>query len=754
MEPSRTAQENDIGDANELGSSEGVWENGSAGRRQGRTMRRVFLAAAVLACLGAGACKKSSSSTSPPTVTISPTSANVEAGTTEQFGATVANATSASGTAITWLVNGVSGISAQQTAGFGTIDATGLYTAPNVLPSSASAVITAELTGDNSIYSTALVIITQVPVVTVSPATATVAAGQPTTLTVCLFNVPQDANKNPETGLTWYVNGIAGGNSTFGTVAATALTGTPTCTPSLPDQPAPQQAVYTAPQIPPSGGEVLVSAVLNADTTQTSSATITDTFSSFSLEGSFVFHLAGTFSFNQAGCTKSGYFARAGRFTADGQGGLTVAEDLNVAGSPPQNLQINGTYAIGSDGRGTAVINDPFACGTSASNYYFVFVNESEVQIAEADTFATGHGEGDVQDPNVAFTGNLPANNFAFDFSGSSVVGGVTKPASQIGQFTLAGNSIAKGQEDVNAGGTLTAVPSGSLAGTFGSTDANGRGTATIQGASFAYYMITAGRVRFLEIDASGTVNGDALQQPNNPTFSTSSLSAECSFLTSGRSPTGLAATGGVFFADGTSVLSNGVVDQNNAGTVQSNVAANGNYSVDANGRGTFSLTTNASTLTFVFYFVQAGQAVAQETDSSIEADGMLVTQQGLPPNFSTQSLVGPFAQQWTGAAASSFNEADTTGQIVLTGPTAAAAAAVAGTWDTNNALTLVPGSAVTGTYSMAGNGRGTLVITDAKGTVYNMSLYMSSLTPTTSVVFVLGTDTTRVLAGQITEQF
>jgi hypothetical protein len=733
-------------------------------------MKRLYLVAAVLACLGASACKKSTSSTA-PTVTISPTSADVEAGTTEQFGATVANATSSSGTAITWLVNGVSGISAQQTAGFGTIDATGLYTAPNVLPSSASVIITAELTGDTSIYNTALVIITQVPVVTLSPTTATVAAGQTTTLTVCIFNPPKDANGNYETGVTWYVSGagesnVLGGDSKTGTVSpsTTVSPATPpagvTCTPSIAGQPNPQQVTYTAPQIPPSGGEVLVSAVLNADTTQTATATITDTFSPFSLKGSFVFHLAGTFAFTQTGCTKSGYFARAGRFTADGQGALTVAEDLNVAGSPPQNLQINGKYTIGSDGRGTAVINDPFACGTSASNYYFVFVSESEVQIAEADTFATGHGEGDVQDPNVAFTGNLPANNFAFDFSGSS---GVTKPTSQIGQFSLtpsgAGAKISNGQEDVNAGGTLTSVPSGSLAGTFVSTDANGRGTATIQGASFAYYMITAGRVRFLEIDASGTVTGDAYQQPANPLFSTASLSSECSFLVSGRSPTGFLGTGGVFYADGnggigTPVQPTGVVDQNNAGAVQPNVAASGNYAVDANGRGTMTLTTNASTLTFVFYFVQAGQAVVQETDSSIEADGMLVTQQGVPPNLSAQSLVGPFAQQWTGAAAGSPNEVDTTGQIVLTGPTAAAAAAVAGTWDTNNALTLVPGNAVTGTYSMAVNGRGTLMITDASGNVYNVSLYMSSLTPTGSVVFVLGTDTSRVLAGQITEQF
>ena len=631
---------------------------------------------------------------------------------------------------------------------------------PNAVPSQPQVSLTAEITNETTIFNTATVDIAAVPVLSVTPTTATVAAGQQTTLTICLFDVPV-VNTIPQTGVTYYVNGVAGGNSTFGTVAGVAPAASATCTPAIAGAPAPQQAVYTAPQIPPSGGQVVVTAVLNADTTQTSAATITDTFSPFSLQGSLVFNLAGTFTLNQnqGGCAKSGYFARAGRVTADGHGGLTVIEDVNVAGSPPQNIQVNGTYTIGVDGRGTATLTDPtaFGCGTTASNYYLVFVSESEVQIAEADTFATGRGEGDAQDPNAAFTGDLPANNFAFDFSGSSVPGGVTKPTSQIGQFTLSGATISKGQEDINAGGALTPVPSGSLSGSFGTTDANGRGTATIQGASFAYYMITAARVRFLEIDAAGTLTGDALQQPNNAIFSASSLSSACSFLTSGRSPTGLAATAGVFFAatDGSGGISAGVLDQNNAGAVQGDAATliGSGFSVDANGRGTMTLITNAGSLTFVFYFVQAGQAVLLETDSSIEADGLLVTQQGRPgngPGFTTQSLVGPYAQQWTGAAAASLNEADTTGQILLNGTTTD----VAGTWDTNKALTLVPGNAVTGTYSMGGNGRGTLMLTDAAGKTYNMALYISSLTPTGSVVFVVGTDTTQVLAGKLLQQF
>ncbi|MGO9642899.1 MAG: hypothetical protein ACLP1Y_16515, partial [Candidatus Acidiferrales bacterium] len=644
-------------------------------------MKRVVLAAALLVSLGAGACKKTAAAAT-PTVTITPASANVEAGTQLQFGVSVTNSTS---TTVTWLVNGVSTLSAQQTNGFGTIDSNGLYTAPDSVPSESGVTITAELTSNTTIFNTAEVIVTSIPVLNVSPATVTVAAGQPTTLTLCIYL----NSANESTAVTWYVNGVAGGNSTYGSVAPVAVTGSPTCTPST-GSPTLQQAVYTAPQIPPSGGQVVVSAVLNADNTQTAAATITLTFSPFSMKGPFVFNLAGTYSFSQGGCTKSGYFSRAGQFTADGSGNLAVDEDLNVAGSAPQHLQVIGTYAIGADGRGTATINDPFVCGTTASNYYLAFVNESEVQLTEADTFATGHGEADAQDPSVAFTGNLPANHFAFEFSGSTVSGGVPKASSEVGQFLINATAIQNGQADIDIGGAVTSIQPGAFGGSFLTTDANGRGTATINGASFAYYMIAAGRVRFIEVDAGGTVTGDAYQQPANPLFSTASLSSECSFLASGRSATGFLGTGGVFFAptNGSGTINTGtaVVDQNNAGTVQTNASAGGSYAVDANGRGTLTLTTSSGTITFVFYFIQAGEAVLLETDSLIVADGMLVAQQGAPATgFSTQNLVGPFTQQWTGAAATSINEADTTGQIVLTGSTAT----IAGNWDTNNAFTL-----------------------------------------------------------------
>ncbi|MGB6869897.1 MAG: aryl-sulfate sulfotransferase, partial [Acidobacteriaceae bacterium] len=70
-------------------------------------------------------------------VTISPQYVALFPGETRQF-----TATSSTGGALTWLVNGVAGGS----AAYGTVDATGKYTAPSSLPQSVNVSITAELT--------------------------------------------------------------------------------------------------------------------------------------------------------------------------------------------------------------------------------------------------------------------------------------------------------------------------------------------------------------------------------------------------------------------------------------------------------------------------------------------------------------------------------------------------------------------------------------------------------------------------------
>jgi hypothetical protein len=82
--------------------------------------------------------------TNPPpavTVTISPTSASVRARQTKRFKATVQNA---SVTTVTWEVNGVAGGNST----VGKINPSGLYAAPNAVPSPATVTVTAVSTAD------------------------------------------------------------------------------------------------------------------------------------------------------------------------------------------------------------------------------------------------------------------------------------------------------------------------------------------------------------------------------------------------------------------------------------------------------------------------------------------------------------------------------------------------------------------------------------------------------------------------------
>ena len=101
--------------------------------------------AGVLAAVGCGVPSATTLVNAPPavTATISPTSATVTAGATQQFTTSVQNA---SNTAVTWQVNGVAGGNAT----VGTISTSGLYTAPASVPSTATVTVTAVSQADST----------------------------------------------------------------------------------------------------------------------------------------------------------------------------------------------------------------------------------------------------------------------------------------------------------------------------------------------------------------------------------------------------------------------------------------------------------------------------------------------------------------------------------------------------------------------------------------------------------------------------
>ncbi|HKS80498.1 MAG TPA: hypothetical protein VJR23_03255, partial [Candidatus Acidoferrales bacterium] len=180
-------------------------------------------------------------------VTIQPTSAALYLGQTQQFQASV---TGTSNTAVTWSVNGTTGGSSAT----GTISSAGLYTAPGILPQPASVTITAASVADQSAAASAALTLQDNIVITVSPPSATL---QPNAAQV--FTASISGTGNPSTALNWSVNGIAGGNSSVGTIAVNGAT----------------SAIYTAPTVAPSPPNLTVTATSEADPSKSGGATVT-----------------------------------------------------------------------------------------------------------------------------------------------------------------------------------------------------------------------------------------------------------------------------------------------------------------------------------------------------------------------------------------------------------------------------------------------------------------------------------------------
>jgi hypothetical protein len=108
-----------------------------------------------------------------PSVVVTPATARTRAGDAQQFSATVSSV-GETNLGLSWSVNGVPG----GNAAVGTIDATGLYTAPATVPSPNAVKVTATSATDPSISATAaLALYNPIPVVTsVSPTTVHVGA--------------------------------------------------------------------------------------------------------------------------------------------------------------------------------------------------------------------------------------------------------------------------------------------------------------------------------------------------------------------------------------------------------------------------------------------------------------------------------------------------------------------------------------------------------------------------------------------------
>ena len=248
--------------------------------RFGRVFSLVAGCFAAMLCAGCNA----GVTTTPPTlqisITISPTSTAVFLGQTQSFQVAVTGTTD---TAVTWEIDGVT----QGDSSVGTISTSGVYTAPGTMPAAPSITVTAVSAADRSATASAVITLTDNITITVSPSMANVPAGGEQ-----IFSATISAMGNPTPGVTWGVNGVAGGNSALGTIAPRGA----------------NTATYTGPAVPPQPATVTITAASVADDSKTgsASATITCSASSSISPSSASIALGGAQSFTASFCLAPG----------------------------------------------------------------------------------------------------------------------------------------------------------------------------------------------------------------------------------------------------------------------------------------------------------------------------------------------------------------------------------------------------------------------------------------------------------------
>jgi hypothetical protein len=190
-------------------------------------------------------------------ITLAPPNAAVELGATQPFHAAIASAAHPD-TAVRWSISGATCPTA-----CGTIDLSGNYTAPAILPSPATATITAQSIADPSKQASAAINITSDFTLQVT-APQSVPAGGTASIIATMTPVP---GSNPSAILSWSLSGPGCSSTTCGTLTVVTTQGSGGTVTA-------DTATYTAPITPPSPNSVTVTVTPQADPTKKAQATM------------------------------------------------------------------------------------------------------------------------------------------------------------------------------------------------------------------------------------------------------------------------------------------------------------------------------------------------------------------------------------------------------------------------------------------------------------------------------------------------
>ena len=434
--------------------------------------------------------------------------------------------------------------------------------------------------------------------VTVSPSGVQVLAGATQQMTATA--------SDGGTAFTWQVNGVTGGSSSIGTITASGL--------------------YTAPNLPPSGGSVTINAIEQGNSSASGSAVLNIGYSNVSLSGAFVFTVSGL--------NQNSPWLAIGEFTGSGTGQVSGGlQDINNGAAIQSKSPFTGSYSIKADGSGSLALGKlSFQLQMQANGQAFLLSTTS----------------------GTALTGSLTAQDASAgsvsSFSGPLVLNAGGQSASQgFAQLALintgSGGSIS-GYEDIYGAKPLIRTTwSGSYAfdgshnhGTLTITDSNGPHT-------YSFYVVSASDFALLSTDPAVIASGSITSQ-TPATYSNNSLNGPYAFAINGNSATQGYVQAGQFNPNGLGSLGSVTEDINMPGNLQSDMVTAGTYSFDinVNGRGTLTLNNQGTGApsSYVFYMLSPQLAEFITTNSSFVAGGYIVMQtQG--SSFTNSALNGAY---------------------------------------------------------------------------------------------------------------
>ncbi|MGC2196854.1 MAG: hypothetical protein WA628_19425 [Terriglobales bacterium] len=565
--------------------------------------------ATVTATSQADTTKSGTATVTIPAVTVSvlPKVSGVILGATQQFTASVTNATN---TAVTWTMSGPGGV-----------DSTGLYTAPVSLTTPATATVRAASQADPS---KSMSITFAIPAVTVgiSPANPTVILGATQQFTASVGNAIN-------TAVSWSMTGV-GKLSSSGLYNAPSTLSTPSSATvmatSLVD---PTKSVTTTVTIPAVGVTVAPPTIsLNGGDKQTFTATVTnatDKTVMWNLTGLGTLSASGAYTAATVVPSQQTATVQATSNADPGKSGSAIVTliPVSVSVSPsPVTVPINATqqFAAAVSGTtnklvawsvtGTGCSGDD--CGTINSSGLYAapdsIPNPPTVTVtatSAADPTKAGTAAVTITDnANSKLTGS-----FAFTFQGFLGMG----MTAMIGSFTADGNgNLSNGLRDMN-GAHATPVLKQAFTGTY-QLHGDNRGVMTFTSLpgspSFRFAINDKGdKGTFVEMDSTGTSGGGMFHKQITNDFAASKLTGNYAFGFYGNGiDNERNAAVGRLHTDGVGTISSGVMQTSSPQTT----TFTGSFALStttgsANGRGTMSWSiASVGTYPGTFYMVSA----------------------------------------------------------------------------------------------------------------------------------------------------